>query len=464
MASITCSGTWGAATTGDELSEQDGLPAWAVISNAGASQITGGASQITGEVQLESYDQRRRPPFRLVTRIGALLVAVGVGFGIAQFVDDGLLSRLGLTTTSADDASGGQVAGDQGGVEGQNGGGTGDGQLVPTTDPPEVMVAETVVAPEPVPEELDLVIADNQLTLHAVVADPAIVSQLEAAVADAAGSFGSSKVVVEATEPPSPWIDAIPGVVALFAQMVDGSITVGPDKVVVTGRAASQESLDALVASLSPSEGFASLTNEVELVDLTPAAVRVTVSGGELTLSGIVPSPDVKQDLVAAMIDLYREDGVVDELEIDDATFAGFDLVRLAEVVAVLEPGGDFSFEIIDGAVVAVLADAVSFQEAESVLTPESRRLMSGVAEIIIRMNSTVTIVGHTDDIGTDEDNLALSEERATAVADYLVTEGVDQATVTALGKGESEPVTSNDTEPGRERNRRVEITFETAP
>ncbi|MCP4225815.1 MAG: OmpA family protein, partial [Actinomycetia bacterium] len=271
---------------------------------------------------------------------------------------------------------------------------------------------------------------------------------------------GASTISVEPSAAPEPWLGQLPEVVARFAHLIDGSITIEADQVVITGRASSQDSVDDLVDLLSAANGFPPLTNQVEVVALTPAAVEVVVSKGELTLVGVVPSDAIRQDLVVAVTTAYEEGTVIDELEIDETTFAGFDVLRLPVEIVTFSPGGDFTVGVSEGAFSAVLADAISFEEAESVLTADSRQLMTSVAQVINRSGSTVTIVGHTDDVGSDEDNMALSENRASTVADYLISQGVDRAMVEALGQGESEPVTSNETEDGRERNRRVVITI----
>ncbi len=68
------------------------------------------------------------------------------------------------------------------------------------------------------------------------------------------------------------------------------------------------------------------------------------------------------------------------------------------------------------------------------------------------------TIEGHTDSIGSDAYNQRLSERRAGAVRDYLVSRGIDQQRITAEGYGESKPIASNSLAEGRASNRRVEI------
>lgn len=72
--------------------------------------------------------------------------------------------------------------------------------------------------------------------------------------------------------------------------------------------------------------------------------------------------------------------------------------------------------------------------------------------------DSDLLIVGHTDDRGADSYNLGLSERRASAAANYLVTQGVSRSRLRTMGLGESEPVSPNDNDAGRQANRRVEI------
>ena len=69
-----------------------------------------------------------------------------------------------------------------------------------------------------------------------------------------------------------------------------------------------------------------------------------------------------------------------------------------------------------------------------------------------------VSVEGFTDSRGADDMNLKLSQDRANAVKDYLVSQGVKPEKVRAMGRGEANPVASNDTPEGRANNRRVEI------
>lgn len=87
---------------------------------------------------------------------------------------------------------------------------------------------------------------------------------------------------------------------------------------------------------------------------------------------------------------------------------------------------------------------------------PELKR----VAQIIKKEDLKVEIAGHTDNIGEEKDNQILSERRANAVKDFLTNEGCNPDKLVVVGFGESKPVSTNDTESGRAKNRRVEMKF----
>jgi OOP family OmpA-OmpF porin len=80
------------------------------------------------------------------------------------------------------------------------------------------------------------------------------------------------------------------------------------------------------------------------------------------------------------------------------------------------------------------------------------------VASIRKQPAARVTVEGHTDDVGTDEYNLSLSQRRAQAVAAYLAKKGIAPDRIAARGYGKSRPATANDGDEGRRKNRRVEI------
>jgi outer membrane protein OmpA-like peptidoglycan-associated protein len=78
--------------------------------------------------------------------------------------------------------------------------------------------------------------------------------------------------------------------------------------------------------------------------------------------------------------------------------------------------------------------------------------------------NSNILIVGHTDSQGDDAYNMALSQRRASSAAAYLRAQGVPSTRLSTSGRGEAEPVASNDTDAGRAQNRRVEVAIYASP
>ncbi len=78
--------------------------------------------------------------------------------------------------------------------------------------------------------------------------------------------------------------------------------------------------------------------------------------------------------------------------------------------------------------------------------------------------NSNVLIVGHTDSQGDDAYNMSLSQRRANSASAYLQSQGVPSTRISTSGRGEAEPVASNDTEAGRSQNRRVEVAIYASP
>jgi outer membrane protein OmpA-like peptidoglycan-associated protein len=101
----------------------------------------------------------------------------------------------------------------------------------------------------------------------------------------------------------------------------------------------------------------------------------------------------------------------------------------------------------------------VLFDIDKSTLKPGAREKLAKVSGIVLAYPGLkLAVEGHTDSIGTDEYNLTLSEKRADAVRDYLVSQGVSDSGITAQGFGKENPVATNDTSEGRALNRRVEL------
>jgi outer membrane protein OmpA-like peptidoglycan-associated protein len=101
----------------------------------------------------------------------------------------------------------------------------------------------------------------------------------------------------------------------------------------------------------------------------------------------------------------------------------------------------------------------VLFDFNKYTLKPGAREKIAKVSGILLAYPGLkLQLEGHTDSVGSDEYNQKLSEQRADAVRDFLLAQGVQNGNVTAVGLGKSDPVASNDTNAGRQQNRRVEL------
>lgn len=99
------------------------------------------------------------------------------------------------------------------------------------------------------------------------------------------------------------------------------------------------------------------------------------------------------------------------------------------------------------------------FDFDKAVIKPAGKEALDGLVAELSKVNVEIVIaVGHTDSIGTETYNQALSLRRVEAVKAYLVSKGVPADQIRTEGRGESQPVASNQTREGRAQNRRVEI------
>lgn len=110
-----------------------------------------------------------------------------------------------------------------------------------------------------------------------------------------------------------------------------------------------------------------------------------------------------------------------------------------------------------------VVNDAIKnleFDLAKSTIRPTSYTSLNRVAELIVTKNLSLKLAGHTDSQGSDAYNMKLSKDRAESVKAYLVSKGANPSRIEATGYGETQPIESNNTEQGRQNNRRVEFTL----
>lgn len=122
---------------------------------------------------------------------------------------------------------------------------------------------------------------------------------------------------------------------------------------------------------------------------------------------------------------------------------------------------GEISIErrASDNAMLVSMTSSTGFDNLSSVIKPGYISTLNKIASVLNQYGKTmVTVIGHTDSVGSDADNQRLSERRAQSVVDYFTRQNVNALRLQSYGRGESEPRADNSSESGRQLNRRVEL------
>lgn len=108
-----------------------------------------------------------------------------------------------------------------------------------------------------------------------------------------------------------------------------------------------------------------------------------------------------------------------------------------------------------------VMPGNITFAYDDATLNPSFTGSLNQLAATMVEYNqTTINVAGHTDSVGSDSYNVGLSQRRAQAVANYLISRGVPAHRINTYGYGKSQPIASNTTDAGRAQNRRVELTI----
>ncbi len=170
-------------------------------------------------------------------------------------------------------------------------------------------------------------------------------------------------------------------------------------------------------------------------IDAEPTQ-RFVIDGDNMYLEGSVPDQATSSLIENAASDVLGADRVINNFEIsNDAVYNPNEPVQLS------------------------VAETVQFGTGEAAVRAQYEPLIALAVELMTSQpNAELTLIGHTDDVGEEASNEALSVRRATTVSDEIVRRGIEPERLTAEGRGELEPIESNDTPEGRAANRRVEF------
>ena len=233
-------------------------------------------------------------------------------------------------------------------------------------------------------------------------------------------------------------------------------------------------------------------------------AAQAQVDLQPVVVEGVVPDQATKAQILDPLRELYGSDRVVDRIQVesiptppnwgsyvagmitpglqrisDGALEVNGQSVRVSgqvvneaqrqQVASELSLASNSTYTVTNalqtggsgqGLLDATLGDRIiEFESGSARLTPLGQDILAEMAASMIEIgDARVQVVGHTDDVGNRQANLALSHARAEAVRDHLVTLGVPRANLAVLGKGPDEPVADNATDDGRARTRRIQF------
>jgi peptidoglycan-binding protein ArfA len=224
--------------------------------------------------------------------------------------------------------------------------------------------------------------------------------------------------------------------------------------------------LEAVKSSVSPDVNVIDKThinpniNALDFSDAGPvfsAAASITdfklsVKGDTIILAGTTATTDQGDAVEQAAEDAWPNLNILDKMEVSVPS-------TLTNSPGPRPPASGGACTNLQQAVNSVLLTPITFPTNSFTLTPDVEQMLTQVADKLKGCpGAKVTINGYSDNNGSDAINIPLSDNRANAVADFLIAKGVTRDHITAKGLGSANPVASNDTPKGRAQNRRVEI------
>jgi OmpA-OmpF porin, OOP family len=208
--------------------------------------------------------------------------------------------------------------------------------------------------------------------------------------------------------------------------------------------------LNMAAQTLTPSAQFALLKGSVTNMKGKPLANEVIMFENAKTRAVIQATSDAhgKFEMLAPVNTLYalKYKNFTLDMNYSQMEIPG-DPDAIYEVEVQIEPPKEF------------ILDNVYFDSGKATLKPASSKALNDLVAVLKLKNTMqIQIQGHTDNVGNDEVNLKLSQDRADAVKKYLVTKGINESRVQAKGFGPTRPIADNSSEQGKSKNRRTSL------
>lgn len=201
---------------------------------------------------------------------------------------------------------------------------------------------------------------------------------------------------------------------------------------------------------LAPTEDLALLHVSVANMEFEPRPNDKIIFEGQATQASFegVSNKEGKFQILLPEGDVYliKIQGLGNQIDFDKVNIPKQQGIIQGEIAVRYRPEKSFNL------------DDVHFETAKSKLLSSSFPTLDELVAVLeLKPDLRLEIAGHTDNVGNDASNLKLSQDRAQAVVNYLVKKGIAAERLEANGYGEQAPIASNETEEGRQENRRTE-------
>lgn len=311
------------------------------------------------------------------------------------------------------------------------------------------------------PATLTATLSRGALMLTGAIPSPEVAARVSGVADLVYGPFVRNELSVDETVSAAPWVPSAASLMAFLPIVGEAELSISGTEATLVGTAGTAEKKAQLEGALTAVLGSdVTLTSFLEVTNLAPPLYVAQAPGdGSVTLSGVMPDQAAIDLIADAAIDVFGASNVTNEMTIGDGIDTTFSIFRIPLTFSQFAPIPEWELRIENDVISGNVRGGATFDFGSAELTPELQTLLDTGAGILLRNPSILmTIEGHTDSVGSDAFNLALSNARAQAGVDYLVARGVQAERLFAVGYGETRPIASNETAEGRRQNRRLEF------
>ncbi len=300
-------------------------------------------------------------------------------------------------------------------------------------------------------------LAGRDFMLDGVVPSASLADDLLRSAETAYSPFVRSTLTVDEQLEEVEWLAAGADAIVLLPLISDGSLLISDGRIVLNGRSPSADRVDRLTGALTQMTGLPVEVGDMEITGLAAPDLLLDAEDGQVVLTGRLPSDEIKQAIVSGAIAAYGQTNVTDQISVDPGVFTSLWMFSGDQLLQAMSAFPDYELKILGSSFSGFINGGVTFETGSAEFSGNYAQVLDvGVAVLTRDQSLQLVIEGHTDGIGPDDVNLDLSQRRAEAVLNYFVDNGIAAERLTAIGKGETEPVAPNDTPEGQARNRRI--------